>query len=142
MADVSILDIAGSQWDFKDTKARDAVSKIGTYSTSEIKTSKTWINGKPIYRKVFIPMIDGVIQQGYSYSGDNWYGFTELQSVDMVVDGRLLNKRIDGFVDIYNSCTAQTSQALVPQVGSNRCYLNFHNKYSIFIILEYTKISD
>lgn len=61
MADVSILDIAGSQWNFKDENARNKIlalerkfSALSTYSTSEeINTGKTWIDGKTIYRRTF-----------------------------------------------------------------------------------------
>lgn len=67
MADVSILDIAGSQWNFKDENARNQIlalerkfSALTTYSTSEeINTGKTWIDGKIIYRRSFNLTING-----------------------------------------------------------------------------------
>lgn len=142
MADVSILDINGSQWNFKDTEARNVLSRNNTYSTTEIKTGKTWINGKPIYRKIFNPLLNGVIQQGYSQNGGNWYGFTELQAADMVVNAYLLNKRSDNFVEIFNSCNSSVSQAFVPKIGSNLCYLSFVGAFTLFIVIEYTKTSD
>ena len=60
MADVKTVDIDGSQWSMKDQEARDKIAELetsvlndNTYSTEEIKTSKIWIDGKPIYRRVF-----------------------------------------------------------------------------------------
>lgn len=61
MADVKILDINGSQWNFKDENARNQIlaverkfSALTTYSASEeINTGKTWIDGKTIYRRTF-----------------------------------------------------------------------------------------
>lgn len=60
MADVSILDIAGSQWSFKDNGARSEIYATNykfqiaqSYSTAETDTGGTWIDGKKIYRRVF-----------------------------------------------------------------------------------------
>lgn len=36
----------------KDTYSCDYINGINTYSTNEINTGKTWIDDKPIYRKV------------------------------------------------------------------------------------------
>lgn len=38
------------------------VDKSNSYSTTEIKTGGTWIDGKPIYRKTFTGIINSVIQ--------------------------------------------------------------------------------
>lgn len=37
-----------------DAYSCDYINKDNTYSTSEIKTNKVWIDGKPIYRKVIV----------------------------------------------------------------------------------------
>ena len=37
-----------------DTYGCDYINNINTYSTSEVKTGDTWIDGKPIYRKVIV----------------------------------------------------------------------------------------
>lgn len=44
----------------KDEEARSMLSEIGTFTSSESLTGQTWIDGKPIYRKVvnFGPLFD------------------------------------------------------------------------------------
>lgn len=142
MADVSILDIAGSQWDFKDATARSVLSRTNKFSTTEIKTGMTWINGKPIYRKVFNPMVNGIVQPGFSNADNIWAGFIGLQNADMVTNAYILNKRNDNYVDIYNSCNTTAGQVFVPKVGTNTCYIRFPNAYIFFVVIEYTKTLD
>ena len=47
-------------------------SNIDYYSTSEVKTNKVWINGKPIYRKIF--------------SFDNWVDDTRIDVSNLNID--------------------------------------------------------
>lgn len=42
---------------------------IDTYSTSEVKTNKVWIDGKPIYRKVFTGLSYGSSSQTWETTG-------------------------------------------------------------------------
>lgn len=44
-------------------------SYIDTYSTSEVKTNKVWIDGKPIYRKVFTGLSYGSSSQTWDTTG-------------------------------------------------------------------------
>lgn len=47
-------------YEVKDEEARSMLSEIGTFSSDETLTGQTWIDGKPIYRKVinFGPAFD------------------------------------------------------------------------------------
>ena len=49
----------------------DGGNELDYYSTSETKTNKVWINGKPIYRSVF-------------YSATNWANNTEIGTISNV----------------------------------------------------------
>lgn len=39
-------------YEVKDEEARSMLSEIGTFSSDETLTGQTWIDGKPIYRKI------------------------------------------------------------------------------------------
>lgn len=41
-----------------NTNLNDRITNLSTYSTEEIKTGETWIDGKPIYRKSFTTTIN------------------------------------------------------------------------------------
>lgn len=47
-------------YEVKDEEARSMLSEIGTFTSDESLTGQTWIDGKPIYRKVvnFGPLFD------------------------------------------------------------------------------------
>ncbi len=46
------MEIEGVVHPVEDRTARQTVEKLTTYSTTEQDTGKTWVDGKPIYRKV------------------------------------------------------------------------------------------
>lgn len=54
--EISEVNPDGNVYQLKDSTARAGLAQIAaqnTYSTTEVDTGKKWINGKPIYRKVF-----------------------------------------------------------------------------------------
>lgn len=57
MSDTSINSVKNkvikSYVDSEIDNASDEISNLRSYSTTEVDTGKTWIDGKPIYRKVF-----------------------------------------------------------------------------------------
>lgn len=60
MAEIEKIAIQGTEYDLSDTTARAAVETLDnkikaqdTYSTEEVDTGRTWINGKKIYSKIF-----------------------------------------------------------------------------------------
>ena len=61
MEEIKQVDINGRVYDLQDETAR----KDNVYSTTEIDTGKKWINGKPIYRKVFT-------QNTWGTATDDW----------------------------------------------------------------------
>lgn len=144
MADVKILDIKGSKWNFKDEAARTRIETIEkkvdknfTYSTEE-KVIGEWIDGKPIYRKVFTD------PNNFWSATDNIVGnitnFKEPTSIKAIA----FNNELSGWVDNNEG-------------GETRCYayiasngeVHFYRSdirdgvaYPKRIIIEYTKTTD
>ncbi len=113
-------------------------SSTDVYSTEEVKTNKVWIDGKPIYRKVF-------------NSSDALTGGTNtiqhnIGSFGNVVDVKLFVKFHENFyLTQYPKTTEYIGVNIVNPtnfsiiVGSN--WANSF-KYGYIVILEYTKTTD
>ena len=55
--EISQINPDGNVYDIKDATSRTEITQIkaqNVYSTAETNTGKKWINGKPIYRRVYI----------------------------------------------------------------------------------------
>lgn len=58
MADASIIDIGGVQWNVKDREARERITSIEEKTSANFEYSEdekvigTWIDGKPLYRLI------------------------------------------------------------------------------------------
>lgn len=58
MADASIIDIGGVQWNVKDKDARDRITSLEEKTSANFEYSEnekvigTWIDGKPLYRLI------------------------------------------------------------------------------------------
>lgn len=109
-----------------------------TYSTNETKTNKIWINGKPMYRKVFVGtstgtvnisslnMEEGFIDMAHSYI--YWSRYTPVQLTTTSasnVGNYMAGAYING-----------THTSLVLEAGSNIIVTKY------IITLEYTKTTD
>ena len=111
----------------------EEITDFNSYSTSEVKTNKTWIDGKPIYRKTF----------SISTSGTNATWSTNLSSVncDNVI-------KVFGIAGTSNLKTAILSdtQAVVfrPSTKAVEIYFNNPGTDTItgYITIEYTKTTD
>lgn len=83
------------------TKVKDtAVTNVNNYSTDEIRTNKTWIDGKPVYRKVVqttTPNVKNSMVEIFNYSNLN-------------VDTMII---VDGY--IYDTEKGQTSRVPINQ---------------------------
>jgi hypothetical protein len=128
------------------------VANENNYSTEEVKTSKTWIDGKPIYRKCYyvdsISYITGeagyvvgtmpnnignVVKYGgccRDGSGGAWlsipYSINTWNGSSVVV-----NRSVNPYVDVNNSQVKLDIASNMPSTF-----------YYIFIVLEYTKTTD
>ena len=117
------------------------------YSTSEVKTNKVWIDGKPIYRKCF-------------YSATNWALGTNVGTINNVdmpicirnISAHNLTSGVMSYIENYGdyagshtvSCVASLDINTTTRVGtviaSRRAH--FANNCPSCIIVEYTKTTD
>lgn len=139
MADVKIVDIDNEQWNMKDQEARNRIANLetsisndNTYSTEEVKTSKIWINRKPIYRKIIFGKITETIQN-INHQIINIDSYVKLEPY-MVTDNQLFPSFNTG--NYYFTVFATSKTGLILQTIQG--YIN--NNYRI--ILEYTKTTD
>lgn len=109
----------------------NALNVSRSYSTEETLTGKTWIDGKPIYRKVF--MTTTLFSVGTSWVNTNFY----LPNCDYLIEGKILRNNgiypavIGGTVniDVANNYRIQLASFMS---NSNCCG----------VIVEYTKTTD
>lgn len=121
------------------------------YSTDETVVGE-WIDGKPIYRLVIEPWVNGSLQSGYTYS-NNVLTVSPFNNrdVELITDVKLINIRSgsSGYTDV--SGTSVTSQSgsnndiVVPNTDGTiwvRISNSSSNNKTVYIILEYTKTTD
>ena len=116
----------------------------GLYSTEE-RVCGTWIDGKPIYRKV-IPFIrNSAFTSTWTSLGSNQYQNTTDMPVDVdtYCPGTCaVSTRTDGWCDVYGS-TLNTSIGFVPNVTGQKIWANFITvSAKSDIVLLYTKTTD
>lgn len=110
-------------------------NSIDIYSTSEVKTNKVWIDGKPIYRKCF-------------YSATNWSNNQTIGSIGnyesvICIQNISKNNDVARYYMNYDDGT-HTSCASVDDSGNvvvNRLGYFVNNNPS-WVIVEYTKTTD
>ena len=110
------------------------------YSTSEIKTNKIWIDGKPIYRKVISSTLNGTYtESGNRYTWiDSSLSNVNILKIDFIAtlsDRYLIN--IDSTLIANVSYILTGANANKIQVGSNVSGVAINTP--IYLILEYTK---
>ena len=107
------------------------INDKGKYSTNEIKIG-TWINGKPLYRKVFN-------LGAYTFlDGDNSYSIPQL-NIDELVLGRLFFKNSNKHYVFHMSVPYSL------QVTNQNIYFICSETFTCqqcYIVLEYTKTTD
>lgn len=118
----------------------DGYNEVDIYSTSEVKTNKVWIDGKPIYRVVRHILHNGSFTQGYSLNGH-------------YVNG-VFTTNCDRVTQIYNVIEGQTGTKSVQYpagwdsfsglswISDNQIYIVVGGSITMkeeFIVIEYTK---
>lgn len=124
--------------------AEDNVTTEEIYSTEEVKTNRTWIDNKPIYRKVFTGKMPDITNGTFSTlsfdisdlnldSGVDWYG--------VVVQNNTEKTRwaLDwcNFQTDYSSITAISGGLFKVQSNTNAL-----SNATVHVVLEYTKTTD
>ena len=136
---VNTLDIDGTQWELQDVEARNKIAvleesfnSLTNYKTGiEINTGAKWIDGKPIYRKVF-------------YSPTGWSNnqlIGKIQNLDIVINTISTSQNVNGnwFTNFQisgteNSCYVKPNGNIhVVRTGY------FPDSLKSIVIVEYTK---
>ena len=128
-----------------DTYSCNYVNKTNEYSLNEISTHKKWIDGKPIYRKVFTGNITDTTNSWVDLQKCN------LVNVDNVVNisGIIKNTKTDGRVlpvSAYESTSYYCTFSYLGETDYLQCIVNgwtyttFEFKY--IVVIEYTKTTD
>ena len=146
MADVKIVDIDGSQWVMKDQEARNKIAtleenfnSLTVYSTNETLTSKKWIDGKPIYRKVYYRSETNPFQ----YNGitlESRFATTK----NLIKAEGVVKLNTNNIVQLPYIDANDTMEIFIDQAGNlNTFTINAaYNIYWYKIIVEYTKTTD
>ncbi len=127
---------AGSIW--SDWKGFD-----GNYSTTEQFTGKTWIDSKPIYRKVLsITLGTTAGNQDFAHGISNLEQVTHLEG-QTEFDSNNASRQLDFAYHSDNQwdcCMYVNSTTLRIQAGTS--YISFHGGRRAYITIEYTKTTD
>ena len=143
MADVKIVNIKGQQWNFKDEAARikietieQKVDKNFTYSTEEIDTGEKWINGKKIYRRVFIGEF-GSIGSGFINltSKISDVNETNIDTILSIWARGTFNQNMNQFSSAFKCESRNDNNYYLQMVGGDLQNVNI-------IMLKYTKTTD
>lgn len=106
------------------------------YSTSEVKTNKVWIDGKPIYRKC--------IANGSSATNGTKFSLNSISNIDTVVNITSKAVRSTG-AQIFGNYYDGTSNKFTLQYYANNNEINTwagSETYTVTIFVEYTKTTD
>ena len=105
------------------------------YSTNEVKTNKVWIDGKPIYRKVY----DGL---SISTMSGNTFVSTNIQSpnVDTLINSILLGSNSVSYYSRFHFSSANVT--INNNTGNLDVWTGSNGGTVKQIILEYTKTTD
>lgn len=109
----------------------EALVEREAYSTTEVKTSKTWINGKPIYRKVFAGLDFGGTTDAWTPTG------ATIADVDALLTGYAIR---------YNAGTGYPDCNPIFNFGINGQNVQYYTSIQFpkinYLICEYTKTTD
>lgn len=106
------------------------------YSTEETRIG-TWINGKPLYRKVFII-------PAFNVNNDSLFTIGTVLNVDKVCrsDGELVISNVDRSLPI-NNCIGTVQTTKTGNVSKIEYYALYSCTYTQgFCVMEYTKTTD
>ena len=115
-----------------------SITNNNTYSTTEVKTAKTWINGKPIYRKVVnigaITTINAFVN--FSSGITNFGVLTKFDAYFKITQGYIP-------LNFYNSTDAAFDFIGYYDDAQNKVFIRVKTAVSeCYAIIEYTKTTD
>lgn len=112
------------------------------YSTTETKTNKVWIDGKPIYRVVHQIWKNGSAATGYTYSNNILNGkLTE--NAEMLVSSYTMNIGTNGRMAMLATVGENGPSQAWCWLTDNSAYYNYGVPVTdAWAIIEYTKTTD
>lgn len=132
-------DNVGTLSNLKTTAKTSTVTAINelvdgeTYSTTEVKTNRTWIDGKPIYRLV----VDYTIAR----STNAWNAVNTLNNID-----KIFIKEVTAFVGNEYYLNVWQTYSFYYNKSDSKIYerhtSNYYEGNHMFIVFEYTKTTD
>ena len=133
----------------KIQELEEKVEADDTYSETEVKTNKVWIDGKPIYR-VVRHVWEGISPvSGYTWNSSNsTYTGQFTTNADVITDISALLRVWNGTKNLWSRQCGQgwNSAPNIIWQGNNEVYHNMSSSYgsnnSVYIIIEYTKTTD
>ena len=106
------------------------------YSTSEVKTNKVWVDGKPIYRKC--------IANGVSATNGTKFSLSSISNLETLTN--IISKIVRSTgAQIFGNYYDGTSNKFTLQYYSNNNEINTwagSETYTVTIFVEYTKTTD
>lgn len=121
-----------------DAPSQRAVNQLATYSTTEIKIG-TWINGKPIYRKVVnagsLPNNTSMDVSLSVFNAENKF-ITQLYCIGASSQGEYIKIPYYASDQNYVNILITSTHTIRIQTGADR------SRFTGYIIVEYTKSAD
>lgn len=120
-----------------NTSEIQSIKDAEVYSTSEVKTNKVWIDGKPVYRKV----VQNIVPTGL---GINIYTMNDIENV---VDYYGIYHQNNGFEKRINFYFSDTDYMTLNFNRKNHTFIldntsNYNNNGTVSLIIEYIKTTD
>ncbi len=119
-------------------KNKESGSSNEIYSTEEVRTNKVWIDGKPIYRKVF---------EFTNLNANNTNFPHNIQNLDQIINAKGAFQRADGSKEILQRVDASHEwQVYIGDISNENILISIGTSYKndfkivrLHLILEYTK---
>ena len=124
--------LAENQQDNVLNDAKNYINNSNSYSTEEVKTGGTWIDGKPIYRKV--------VDVGTLPNATSKTVLHNIQNLDSVVNLKLIAK--DNINNIVCNFGGTNLSVYIDVTNIIITSNNNFTGYSGYVIIEYTKTTD
>lgn len=136
----------GSEVDYVGDSVPAGWEEVDSYSTSEVNTGETWIDGKPIYRKIYA---NNSYSQNASTTADVSFSLPNLDMITAIYGSAKVNDvcypvpnsmwaNTSGGMQYSWNINAITSSGFKILTGSGSPISNF----KICIVFEYTKTTD
>ena len=142
MAEVHIVDIDGEQWDIKDLPLTNRINNENKWSTTEIKTSKTWINGKPIYRLVAVCLHQGSTGSTSKYNGVDMTNYNMEQLTHACIIDAGTNLPCNCYEGCIYKVEMQSNKKMVCFFPSGQGWDAVASGNTRYIVVEYTKTTN